>query len=71
MSLDNPLPDLFKGMVFLFAGGVSEECRAKWSRYVIAYDGDVADSDSERVTHLVCTSEEAVRESAGRGSCSS
>jgi len=59
-ALDDPLPDLFKGMVFLFNEGVSEENRVKWTRYIVTYDGDVVDSESEHVTHLICTSDEEV-----------
>ena len=57
MSSDLPsgdcLPDLFKGMVFVFDKSVSEEDRAKWTRYIVAYDGDVVVEESEQVTHLV------------------
>lgn len=57
-AVKDPLPNLFHGMVFLFDDSVSEEDRKSWSRYIVAYDGDVVSTGSNEVTHVIYSKEE-------------
>ncbi len=56
----DPLPDVFKGFVFLFHRKIELEVKKKWTRYILAYDGEVAaEGEEEReefgnITHMVC-----------------
>ena len=58
---------MFKDLVFAFAQGVVEKEKSKWTRYIVAYNGEVKDDGSPGVTHLVCEEDE-VRGTSG--SCS-
>ncbi|XP_035687270.1 chromodomain-helicase-DNA-binding protein 1-like [Branchiostoma floridae] len=51
-TLGNPLPDFMQG-VMVFFQHVTDEQRRKYTRYLVAYDGDVHESPTEDTTHVV------------------
>ena len=38
---------------------VSEDSRKKLSRYIVAYNGDIATSINEKTTHILCNDDAA------------
>ncbi|XP_078700136.1 chromodomain-helicase-DNA-binding protein 1-like [Branchiostoma floridae x Branchiostoma belcheri] len=58
----NSLPDFMQGVV-VFLHDVTDEQRKKYTRYLVAYDGDVCEYPTEETTHVVvgsCSSDDQV-----------
>lgn len=51
---ESPLANIFTGLVIYFGKHVSQEEVHRFTRKIIAFDGDVSDTLQQNITHIIC-----------------